>query len=158
MPYFLIVVVHVLHPVATKTFPRLHRHCVWFILCWQKAKRLNSVWDVYIEVSSKDDDKNASGFHQEIKIPVVSHQAVFHQWCFNTITIKSLYRQITQWSHIYLAMHFCFSVQWTCAFRTLWDQHKVSWLLRSPDFLVQFTCKWLLWDHNQVSWLTGLRL
>ena len=41
----------------------------------------------------------------------------------------------------------------TCAFRTPWDQPKVSWLSRCPDFPGQFTCKWVLWDHYQVSWL-----
>ena len=41
----------------------------------------------------------------------------------------------------------------TCVFRTPWDQLKVSWLSRCPDFPGQFTCKWILWDHYQVSWL-----
>ena len=44
----------------------------------QNAKRVNSVWDAYMEDSLKDDNKTIFRFlsHQEIKILVVSHQSV----------------------------------------------------------------------------------
>ena len=32
----------------------------------------------------------------------------------------------------------------TCVFRTPWDQPKVSWLSRCPDFPGQFICKWTI--------------
>ena len=47
----------------------------------QNAERVNSVWDVYMEDSLKDDNKTTFTFlshHKEIKISIASHQVVSH--------------------------------------------------------------------------------
>ena len=118
---------------------RLYRHCVWFILRkltqLQNAERVNSVWDVYIEHSLKD-NKNYllqvsfspgnkdSGYHSSSCFSSMPSPSLIHHvtwftkvsqllcWTF-VLTTKwtlSFSQQIMQWSHIYLAIQICFSV------------------------------------------------